>query len=187
MKILTLAVAALVGVWLSSLSLSPASAQYPPPTGSVVLAAGDASPTLGEAVSIAASVLDPDGAPVAGVSCSFSIASQPGTDAGLVSATAVSDTNGMATTELDVGSTAGPIVVEALCGELSGQISVVAGAAAEVPVEPAAAEVTASELPSAGFGPGEGAASTSLFWVAPALALIAGSAMLYVSLRLRRS
>lgn len=186
MKILTLAVAALVSVGLAGLSLSPASAQYPPATGNVALAVADATPTVGDAVSIAASVRDSQDTPITGQTCSFSIASQPGTDARLLSNAAVTDSNGIATADLDVGSTPGTILVDAVCGGMSSRISVVAGAAVTAPVQPPTGQITPIQLPATGFGPGEGTGSTGLFWAELALALVAASGGLFLLLRARR-
>jgi hypothetical protein len=107
-----------------------ARAQYPPPTGNVTLTAGTTAPTLGSTVPISATIRDQYGSVVAGIACTFSIISQPGTDASVVPGPVMTDPNGVAQTTLNVGGTAGTIVVGALCGELSAQTSVVSSAAA---------------------------------------------------------
>ncbi len=109
-------------------------AQYPPPTGSVTLSAADPTPAVGESVVLSVEVIDPAGAPVSGLSCSFAITQQPGADASVWAGPAVTDAAGRAETTLNVGSAEGLIAVQARCGELSALTSVVAGAAAAQPV-----------------------------------------------------
>lgn len=190
-KVFVVALAAFAGILLTNLAGAPASAQYPPAAGSVTVAAANASPTVGQTVSLAATVHDAGGAPMAGVSCSFSIGSQPGSDANVAPSNAVTDATGIATTGLNVGSTPGTITVEALCGELSTQISVAAGAA-EAPsttgttAAPSATGATAGQLPGAGSGPSQAAQSRTFFyWAALVLAVLFAPGALYLSLRLR--
>ena len=110
-----------------------ARAQYPPPTGNVTLTAGTTTTTPGSSVPISATIRDQYGSVVAGVACTFSIISQPGTGASVVPGPFTTDLNGLARTTLSAGSTAGTIVVGALCGELSAQVSVVNSAAVGLP------------------------------------------------------
>lgn len=141
-----LGVAAITGVCLSLLSVSTAGGQYPPPADdTIALASSTPNATVGGSVSIAATVQDAFNQPIAGRSCSFSIVSQPGTTATLTTATALTDGNGIASTNLNVGNTAGTITVESACGSLVAQTGVVAGIATSPAPQPAA-------LPSAGFG-----------------------------------
>lgn len=107
-----------------------ARAQYPPPTGNVTLTAGTTTTTPGSSVPISATIRDQYGSVVAGVACTFSIISQPGTGASVVPGPFATDLNGVTRTTLSAGSTTGTIVVGALCGELSAQVSVVNAAAA---------------------------------------------------------
>ena len=157
-------IALVFGVVLAA-GLSQASAQYPPVTGSLVLGAGDATPDLGGEVAVTATLLDEEGSPLAGVACTFGVAEQPGSDASVAAGPFTTDANGNVSTTLSTGSTAGTIVVEADCGELSAAVSVVAGAAAG----PGAAEPPAS-LPETGAGAGDRGMGWA-FW-----ALIAGGA-----------
>jgi len=110
-----------------------ARAQYPPPTGNVTLTAETTTATAGSSVPISATIRDQYGSVVAGVACKFSVISQPGTDASVVSGPFTTDASGVAQTTLSAGSTAGTIVVGALCGELSAQVSVVNSAAVGLP------------------------------------------------------
>ena len=112
-----------LGIALAVGLLAQAWAQYPPVTGNVVLAAADATPDLGEEVTLTAAVLDENAEPLAGVECTFSIARQSGDDAAVEAGPFTTDANGNVSTTLDTGSTAGTIVVEANCGELSAQVS----------------------------------------------------------------
>ena len=109
-----------------------AQAQYPPPTGSVTLSVSTVTPEIGTSVDLGVQIVSPTGAPVAGVSCSFAIMQQPGTDAYVVAGPVSTDAAGMVQTALNVGSTPGLISVQAQCGELSALTSVVAGAAQAV-------------------------------------------------------
>lgn len=189
MKYVLVAVLTVVGVGVWALLSQPAGAQYPPPASTVALAASDIAPAVGDTVSIAASITDPTGDPVAGTACTFAIASQPGDNASVEAGPVTTNEDGVAATLLSVGSTEGTIVVEADCGELSGLVSVVAGAAeapaAQMPSPAPAA--TAGELPAAGDAPGEAAGHRAYFWSALALALVVAPGALYLSVRLRRS
>ena len=112
---------------------SQAWAQYPPPTGSVVLATESTTAQLGEEIDLSVTVQDETGASAAGVDCTFLITQQPGDDASVDAGPFTTDSEGNASTTLNSGSTEGIIVVEATCGELSAQVSVVAGDEAAPP------------------------------------------------------
>ena len=130
------------GTWFVAISLgvglvlglvTQAWAQYPPPGGTVVLAATDTSAVLGEEVGVTATVQDANGVPASGVECTFSIADQPGNDASVDAGPVTTDAAGNVSSTLNTGSAAGDIVVEVTCGELSAQVSVVAGTEAAPP------------------------------------------------------
>lgn len=135
------ALAVLALLLAASFWVGSAAAQYPPPTGNLVLDMSSTSPPTGSVLSITATASDPTGTPIAGLACTFEIVSQPGTDAYVDPGPVNTDANGVATTSLDVGSTSGTILVGSTCGEFSALVSVVAGAEAE-----------AVQLPSTGTG-----------------------------------
>jgi hypothetical protein len=148
---------------LAATAWGTARAQYPPPTGNVTLTSSITAPQVGDTITITALVRDVAGVAVGGLACTFDIASQPGTDASVYPGPVVTDLTGVATTSLNVGSTAGPIVVDANCGDLSAQVSVVSGTA------------TAVQLPATGEGPdgSQGGAGFPWLWVALAAAMVA--------------
>lgn len=154
------AVAVLTLLLTTVLWADSAAAQYPPPTGNLVLEASSTSPPTGTAVSITATARDPSGVIVAGLSCTFAIVSQPGTGATVAPGPVISDVNGVAKTTLNVGGTAGTIVVRSTCGDFSALVSVVAGA-----------EAAAAQLPATGTG-----LDSSGTWALSTLALILGVA-----------
>ena len=134
---------------------SQARAQYPPPIGSVVLASESTTPGLGEEIEVRVTVQDETGAALAGVDCTFHIAQQPGDDATVDAGPFTTDGEGEASTALNSGSTEGVIVVEATCGELSAQVSIVAGDEAAPPASlPDAGDEAAppASLPDTGSG-----------------------------------
>ena len=141
--------ALLLGAGLALGLIAQASAQYPPPVGSVVAGVSDSTPDLGDAVEVTATVLDASGHPLADVECTFRIAEQPGSDASVDGGPFTTDSEGNVSTTLDTGSSDGTIAVEASCGELTALVSVAAGAS----VPPPAAEPPAS-LPDTGSGGG---------------------------------
>lgn len=143
-------VAVSLGVGLALGLITQAWAQYPPPGGSVVLAAADTTPGLGETVAIDATVQDEAGVPAAGVECTFSVAQQPGNDASVDAGPFTTDAAGNVSTTLNTGSADGTIVVEAACGELSAQVSVVATAQAAEP--PASLPETGTGAEAGGTG-----------------------------------
>ena len=112
------------GLLLVGMLGGTASAQYPPPTGSVSMSTSNATPAAGTSVSISTTVLNQFGSPAFGLSCTFQVLSQPGSSAVVDAGPKVTDDNGIAATTLNVGTTAGTIVVGANCGELSSQVSV---------------------------------------------------------------
>lgn len=154
-----------------------AAAQYPPPTGNLVLETTSTSPTTGSVLSVTATASDPTGTPIAGLACTFEIVSQPGTDASVDPGPVNTDANGIATTSLDVGSTTGTIVVGSTCGEFSALVSVVAGAEAE-----------AVELPSTGTGlDSNGGWSPTTLALILAVAAVAGVGAAWTARRWIRS
>jgi hypothetical protein len=139
--------------------LSTALAQYPPPAGTVTGAAdADVAPT-GGTVEVTCTVLDTAGTPVAGELCTFTIVSQPGTDASIGdgTVTAITDADGVATVTLHTGSTAGVIVVETEALGVSSQVSITTGAEPGI-APPSSPSEPVSQLPATGGG---GIAGTS--------------------------
>jgi hypothetical protein len=135
-----LVVGALIALVASLLAVLPfggtAHAQYPPPTGNVTVIAENMTPAVGTTVPVAATVRDQYGSVVAGVACTFVIVSQPGTSATVAPGPVSTDVNGVANTTLSTGTTAGTITVEAICGELTSQVSVVVGEPVAVGLPP---------------------------------------------------
>jgi hypothetical protein len=156
-----------------------ASAQYPPPVGSVDTSLSDPTPGTGASVTCTCEVLDTVGNPVAGEVCEFTIVSQPGTDASLSSATAVTNAQGIATVTLFTGSTAGTIVVEAEARSIASQATASAEAATPVATVPA----TPGAAPPTGAGQGDGGTPIALWIVAIGAAGALGVASLVIVLR----
>ena len=115
------------------------------------ISADDANVSVGGQTNVTVNIVDGAGNPVAGTECTFSITSQPGTDASVDAGPVTTDANGDATTTVQVGSTEGQIDVEATCGGETVTVSVVAGAGAGGAAAPPAS------LPAAGA---EGVSST---------------------------
>ena len=113
---------------------SQAEAQYPPPTGSGVLASTDTTPGLAEETTISAGVQGQTGVATSGVAYTFRISQQPGDDAGIDDDPFFTDGAGEVSTTLSSGPTEGSIVVEATCGGFSAQVTVIAGGVSGPPV-----------------------------------------------------
>lgn len=179
---LVCSVLAAAGFWV--FGGGAASAAYPPNPTSVALAAGNMAPATGDSVSVAVSVLDASGSPVADVSCSFTIVSQPGTDASLSPNGGRTNAQGVASTTLKVGSNPGTIVVGANCGNVTGIVSVVASAAAAPPASIPGGPSTGPTLPSSGTGAGSSSLPKTLILASLALLALSGSsAWFYVVAR----
>jgi hypothetical protein len=121
------------------LGTSIAVAQYPQAGGSVTLTSASVNATLNGQVPLTCTVRDGAGAAVANTPCTIAIESQPGTDAavGSLTITKMTDANGVATTTLRTGSTAGQIVVSATSGSFrSVTVVTVAGSSAAPPAAP---------------------------------------------------
>jgi hypothetical protein len=143
---------------------------YPPPTGSLTMTASTTTTTVGGSVTLTSTVLSPSGLPVSGLSCTYSIVSQPGGDAAVDAGPKLTDANGIATTTLAVGSTAGVIVVGSDCGGVAGQISVgVLGV-----VSPPAGSTV---LPTTGQGPEKTVPTWLIVLAGGFLCLAAGSGL----------
>jgi len=154
-----------------------ASAQYPPPVGSVTTSLSDTTPATGTSVTCTCTVLDTVGNPVAGEVCEFTIVSQPGTDASLSSTTAVTNAQGIATVTLFTGSTPGTIVVEAEARAIESQATATAETA--TPTAP----VTPGAAPPTGVGQGDGGTPLALWIVAIGCAGALGLASLLIVVR----
>lgn len=176
-------VAFAVGVGLALSLFGQAWAQYPAPVGSVVLAAGDATPGLGVAVDVTATVLDESGLPAEGVACTFRIAQQPGSGASVDPGPATTDAAGNVSISLQTGDTPGTIAVEAVCGELSALVSVVASAGQQGAAPPPAS------LPDTGIGanPEDGGRASWAFWGLIAAGMGIGLSGLATALRRTRA
>jgi len=175
---------ALVALIAGALAIAPierAGAQYPEPIGDVIIAVGDATGP-GEDVVVTATVLDENGAAVAGASCTFAIGGQPGTDASVQPGPFTTDAEGRVSTTLSTGSGEGEVVVEATCVQpdcpvdaedgcdLSATATVSVGGQAAPPGSQA--EPPAS-LPDTGGGPdGAGGASGWAFFALGAGAVL---------------
>lgn len=178
-SVLALALAA-AGVGIAALS-STAHAQYPPTsTASVTVAASTTTTSAGSTVTIAAVAEDATGTRQDGVLCSFSIESQPGNDAELQEAAATTNENGVASTQLYVGSTQGDIVVASNCGGVSGETTVVAGATTS-PTE--LSEGSPSNLPSTGMGTRNSNSNLGALLLLGTILATAGVAGLYAGRR----
>ncbi len=148
-----------------NLSESVGAQNYPPPVGSLSVTA--ASTTPGSTTNVTATVLDNSGSPVEGAEVTFTITSQPGTDAqwpnGTLTTTATTDANGVATAVLSAGSTTGSIIIETLSGEKTSQVTVAVAA-------------EAGGLPDTGAAPSEGSGGGLPTWQIALLA-IGGAAL----------
>jgi len=174
------AIGLLVALMVLTIAGGTASAQYPPPVGSVTTSLSDPTPATGSSVTVTCTVLDTVGNPVAGEVCVFTIVSQPGTDASLSSTTAVTNAQGIATVTLFTGSTSGTIVVEAEARSIESQATAITEAATPVaPTVPA----TPGAAPPTGVGQGDGGTPLALWIVAIGAAGALGLASLLVVLR----
>ena len=154
----TAALVILAGAGLGIFAPAAANAQYPPENVTLLVAAGDLNPTVGGTVAITASANDAAGQPIEGEDCIFTITSQPGTDASVDPETATTDAQGLATTTLHTGSTAGDISVETGCAGVTEVLTVVVG------TSPPASEP--EDLPSSGTGPGDQSRGTNNVYLA---------------------
>jgi hypothetical protein len=157
-----------------------ASAQYPPPVGSVTASLSDTTPATGTSVACTCTVLDTVGNPVADEVCEFTIVSQPGADASLSSTTAVTNAQGIATVTLLTGSTPGTISVSAEARSVASQATAVAESATPVaPTVPA----TPGAAPPTGAGQGDGGTPLALWITAIGAAGALGLVSLYIVVR----
>jgi hypothetical protein len=179
-SILALALAA-AGLGLAAMT-STAHAQYPPTSAaSVTVAASTTTTTTGSTVTIATVVEDSTGTRQPGILCSFAITDQPGTDASLINGSATTNSNGVASTQLEVGSTAGDIIVSSTCDGITGQTTVAAGTST-TPSQPSSGQPAAG-LPSAGTGK-DASGATNWLWLALGIVFVtAGGAAIVVGRR----
>lgn len=160
---------------------SRADAQYPEPTGSVVLGVSDGLAGAGQEVVVTATAVDTNGDAVAGAACTFSIAEQPGTDASVEAGPFVTDGDGLVSTTLNAGSTEGDVVVQATCVPAGCEESACELlAAATVSVGPESPAAPPASLPDTGAGPANGGNG----WLAWAF-LAVGASMVLTALVVR--
>ncbi len=129
MSRLKVLLALLVGLSLSAFAVSLTSAQYPPLGGSVSLTTTNGNPPAGSNTPLFCKVVDTNSNPLAGVACTFTIVSEPGGpngDAAVGSKVVVkiTDSQGIATANLFVGSFPGLLTVRVDANGLSSQIVV---------------------------------------------------------------
>lgn len=128
-------------------------AQYPPPAGSVEIQSSSTVTDPGDEVLLTCIVEDEDGSPLASVACTFTIVSEPGDDAAVGSKTVTKLTNsqGIATTTLFVGSTPGLVIVEAEAEGLTSNVLVTVEGETQV-ASPPQAPIGGITPPSTGSG-----------------------------------
>ncbi len=130
MKKLFLALGAFVSVFLFAGSV--ATAQYPPPTGSMTLTADATNAAPGDSVELTCTVRDTAGNPIEGAECTLTIVSEPNDGASFGSGKStveVTNSDGVATATLYVGDDAGQVVVSGVSGAFSSAVIVSVGAA----------------------------------------------------------
>ena len=178
--------AAGVGVLIAVVACwAVAFAQYPPPVGSVTAGVSNPAPGTGATVTATCVVVDSQGQPVANEPCTFTIISQPGTDAtlGAPSVTANTNAQGIATAVLSVGTKSGAIVLGVTSMGVQSQVTVSAQApAATVPpgaTLPPGAQPGAAPPTGAGE-PGEGQVPTAVWGIAIAAAVGLALASLFL-------
>jgi len=155
-----------VGVLIAlAASWAVAFAQYPPPVGSVTASVSEPAPTTGASVTATCVVVDSQGQPVADEPCTFTIISQPGTDAtlGAPSVTVNTNAQGVATATLSVGTKPGTIVVGLSAMGIQSQVTV--NTQTPAATVPAGAEPGAAPPTGAGDGE-EGQVPTAVWGVA---------------------
>ncbi len=173
-------IATLVASWIVAF------AQYPPPVGSVTTTSSNTSPTTGTSVTVTCTVLDTQGNAVANEPCTFTIVSQPGTDATLEGGTTVTKTTnaqGKATAALSAGSAPGQIVVSTNARSITSQVTVSAQAATPTPAATLAPGAVPGGAPPTGGGPPGGGGQPLGLWIVVALA---GTAAALASLAVAR-
>lgn len=135
MKAIFIALSASLALIVAS---NVANAQYPQPGGSVSLTAPATAGITGAVIPLTCTLVDGAGTGVSNADCTFTIESQPGNDAAVGSIVITKKTNaqGVATTDLRTGSTAGTIIVSATAGTYRSVIVVNVGAAGTPPQAP---------------------------------------------------
>ena len=160
-----------------------AAAQYPEAIGAVIVASGDTAPGPNETVPVTATVVDEDGNPVAGASCTFSVAGQPGAGASVEPGPFTTNSDGEVSTTLHSGSTGGNVTIAASCqldgAELTAQTVVVVSGAGEA--------APPASLPDTGSGGGTGSDLMLVWGFAVAGALLALAGLTTVGLAWRRA
>jgi hypothetical protein len=133
-------IGAVLAIAVATFGLYPkaSQAQYPPPIGSLTALASPPSATTGSNVTLTCKLQDATGQPVAGEACTIGISSEPGDDAAVGSkvVTKTTDSQGIATTNLYTGSSAGAIVISMAAAGVSGSVVVTVSEAASPPAAP---------------------------------------------------
>ncbi len=125
-----------------------ASADYPPPNGSVEFGVANTTADPGTAVTVTLTVLDAAGNPVANATCTMSITDQPGSGASVTQNGSETDANGAITGTLDVGGSLGSVVVTAVCPVGPGSSEVLSASGTVVVADGAGSALPPGSLPS---------------------------------------
>ncbi|MBI1884978.1 MAG: Ig-like domain-containing protein [Chloroflexi bacterium] len=177
------ALVALLTLLVATLALAAApvaSETYPPPVGSLSLTSSATTAATGSLVTLSVTVLDNDGNPVEGAEVTFRIVSQPGDDAsvGSLKITKTTDEDGIATADLNTGTTPGSIIVETISGEKTSRLTIEVGEGEE-------------GVPSTGSEPAAGGGGPAVWLIAllaaGGAALTGGGALLVMARRRARS
>ena len=153
-----LALASLFALTVAFAFGTGASAQYPPPSGSLTVTASSTTEPVGGNDTLTCTVRAADGTGIANTSCTFTIVSEPGgpngdAAVGSKTITKTTDANGVATDVLRVGSTPGVIVVGVQSGGLQSSVIVtVTGASGGSTASPPASNIEGNTIspPSTG-------------------------------------
>ena len=129
-------------------------AQYPPPAGGVSVQAASTTVSAGGTTTLTCIVTASDGTGVPNTPCTFTITSEPGTDAGLdaKTVTKLTDSQGMVTDELHVGSTPGVIVVQVSAAGFESSVLVTVEGTAPSPPQAPVGGSAGIQPPSTGDG-----------------------------------
>jgi hypothetical protein len=131
----------------------------------------DSTPAAGATTDVCCTALDENGDPIEGVTCTFTIVSQPGTDATLDTTTGVTDAQGKACAVLSAGSTPGEITVEVESGDITSQVKATVGEEVVVAPPPVAP-------PPTGAGAGGGGTGWQVWLIGISSVLAAAAALL---------
>ncbi|MBI5947797.1 MAG: hypothetical protein HY875_06650 [Chloroflexi bacterium] len=110
-----------------ALGAGVAVAQYPAPGGNITTTVATGNPATGSTTEVTVTVADSAGVAAAGVACTATVGSQPGSGASVFPAAFTTDAAGLGALTVTTGDSPGQVRIDITCGQISATASIPVG------------------------------------------------------------